>query len=67
MRPFMVGMGRSGTSMIANIVHQRGAYGGDPDQLSWGDEGDVRGPGELTSSQPVREGHLQSGPVANGR
>src|SRR5262249_44004270 len=37
------GMDRSGTSMVANLVHRWGAYGGDPDQLSAGDEGNRHG------------------------
>ena len=36
-RPIVVvGMDRSGTSLIANLVHVWGAYGGDPTKLSRG-------------------------------
>lgn len=43
-RPIIIlGMDRSGTSMVANLVHQWGAYGGNPDQLRQGNEGNRHG------------------------
>lgn len=43
-RPVIIlGMDRSGTSLVANLVHEWGAYGGDPDQLSTGNDGNVHG------------------------
>jgi len=39
----ILGMDRSGTSIVANLVHRWGAYGGDPDQLSEGDERNLHG------------------------
>ena len=43
-RPIIiVGMERSGTSIVANLVHRWGAYGGNPDQLSEGNEGNLHG------------------------
>jgi hypothetical protein len=40
---FVLGMYRSGTSMVAEMVHRWGAYGGDPGQLSKGDDRNPRG------------------------
>jgi hypothetical protein len=39
----ILGTARSGTSMVANLVHRWGAYGGDPDQLSNGDDRNLHG------------------------
>jgi hypothetical protein len=36
-------MERSGASLAADLVHSWGAYGGDPVQLSRGDEGNLHG------------------------
>jgi len=43
-RPILVvGMFRSGTSLTANLVHEWGAFGGDPRRLADGDERNPRG------------------------
>lgn len=43
-RPIIiVGMDRSGTSMVANLVHRWGAYGGNPEQLAQGNVGNIHG------------------------
>jgi len=43
-RPIIIlGVDRSGTSMVAGLVHRWGAYGGAPDQLRKGDEGNLHG------------------------
>ena len=39
----ILGVDRSGTSLVANLVHLWGAYGGDLAQLSKGDEGNRHG------------------------
>jgi hypothetical protein len=40
---FILGVNRSGTSLLAQLVHQWGAYGGDVAELSRGNEGNLRG------------------------
>lgn len=40
---FILGVNRSGTSLLAQLVHQWGAYGGDVAELRRGNEGNLRG------------------------
>ncbi|HVT17877.1 MAG TPA: sulfotransferase [Thermoanaerobaculia bacterium] len=40
---FILGVNRSGTSLIAELVYRWGAYGGDPARLSRGNSGNPRG------------------------
>lgn len=48
---FILGVNRSGTSLLAEMVHVWGAYGGDPDELRRGNQGNLRGYWENKAAQ----------------